>query len=1074
MKPGTAIAGVLRGGESHSYSLNLKVGLFVSIRVNSHAADLTVDLLAPDGSLIASADNPDGNDGSERLSAIAAASGNYRIQIKAADSSAPIGKYDLKVSPLRLPSKADRTRVSAERAFREGMTLSEQSGPDAISKALEQLEFALPLWHNLGDRYSEGLTLSVLAGLHTGRGEKQKALAFYIQALPLWHTLRARDWESITLTKIGKMQEDLGDRPKALDSYGKALALYRALGDTYGEALVLNNIGNVYGALGEKDRQLDCLKKSLALWRTTTNRTEEAATLSNLGVVYSRLGENKQALNYQKQALDLLHDAGNKSAEAQVLNNIGSAYDNLGDKRNALDNYLRACEIERSIGEQYGEAAALNNIGRIRANLGEQQKALNNYEAALALWQSLGRASEQAATLSNMGRIYGDSGSVPKALDCFAQALALARKTEDRSGEAQALNNMGSAYDAMGDRPKALAHYSQALPIWRALGRRSAEVATLNNIGLSYAASGDQEKGLEYLTQAFVLSRAISDTLLSGDVLHNLMLYWEGRGNAASAIAFGKEAISFYQGIRRNIRGMEESTQKSFLESRQNTYRELVELLIRQGRLAEGEEILGLLKKEEYFEFIRRDGSSAESVEKSVSLNGEEQEFDRKLQQGMESITAAGRQWAELDAKPNRTSEEERRFARLSAEVKQANASFSEFLNSLSVELGRGQLARSETRALNAAVSNTQQDILQHMDSGTVALFTLVAENKYHVIVVTPSLRIAREYPIAAADLWKKVMDFREVLRDPASDPLPEAQELYKILISPIEKDLEGARAETLMWSLDGVLRYLPFAALHDGTRYLLEKYKNGVFTPENLTRLSEPSINISLRAAGMGISKAYGSFPPLPAVPGELHGIIREEGTDHGIIPGEVILDEAFTEDSLKRILRQKFSLVHIASHFHFHSGNETDSFLLLAGSDGQGARLTLADIRTDPGIRFSGTELLTLSACETALSGNNGDGREVDGLGMLAQEKGAKAVLATLWRVEDESTGLLMQAFYRFWSAQQGISKAEALQRAQIALMRGQHDKSSGGNTDKQTGPLSFRHPYFWAPFILIGNWK
>ena len=145
---------------------------------------------------------------------------------------------------------------------------------------------------------------------------------------------------------------------------------------------------------------------------------------------------------------------------------------------------------------------------------------------------------------------------------------------------------------------------------------------------------------------------------------------------------------------------------------------------------------------------------------------------------------------------------------------------------------------------------------------------------------------------------------------------------------------------------------------------------------------------------------------------------------------------------------------------HFTFNAdGNSDDSFLLLG--DG---KLTMAQIDAIPNF-FSGVELLTLSACDTA-TGANADtkiekqGVEVESLGVLAQQKGATAVLASLWQVADESTSRLMQEFYRIREAQHGITKAEALQRAQIDLLL---------NSNRE-----YAHPFYWAPFILIGNWQ
>jgi CHAT domain-containing protein len=249
----------------------------------------------------------------------------------------------------------------------------------------------------------------------------------------------------------------------------------------------------------------------------------------------------------------------------------------------------------------------------------------------------------------------------------------------------------------------------------------------------------------------------------------------------------------------------------------------------------------------------------------------------------------------------------------------------------------------------------------------------------------------------------------------------------------------------------------------------------------------------------GLGVSKAQPGFNALPGVPEELRGIIRDESAKpnsarlntvmgvEGVLDGTVMLDEAFTSSAMQTALHQHYPLVHIASHFQFHPGNETDSFLLL----GDGSHLTLAQIKSLPNV-FSGVDLLTLSACDTATGGSGANGREVEGFGVLAQRQGAKAVLATLWPVADESTQILMREFYRLHEANPQWTKAEALRQAQLALLRGDAQVAASSTVqrtseraDRKTPATNapaftrdpnakYSHPYYWAPFILIGNWK
>jgi CHAT domain-containing protein len=198
-------------------------------------------------------------------------------------------------------------------------------------------------------------------------------------------------------------------------------------------------------------------------------------------------------------------------------------------------------------------------------------------------------------------------------------------------------------------------------------------------------------------------------------------------------------------------------------------------------------------------------------------------------------------------------------------------------------------------------------------------------------------------------------------------------------------------------------------------------------------------------------------------------------------------MLNKDFTAQAFADALGRNYSLVHIASHFSFRPGDADESFLLL----GDGNSLTLETLRTSDQFDFKGVELLTLSACNTGVGTTGADGKEVEGFGAVAQERGAKAVLATLWPVADESTRDLMTRFYRIYVTTPNLSKAEALRKAQISLLRGEGgggpvsgDRRSSemaaevGNPNlppyKSDPRAPFSHPYYWAPFILIGNWR
>jgi CHAT domain-containing protein/tetratricopeptide (TPR) repeat protein len=1076
LEPGKPIERTLRGGEKHTYAIRAETGHFVHATVDQLGIDVALTLYAPDGKQISSMDSPNGNFGLEQISTIAEAPGIYRLEVASGDKDVPVGRYRVTVEPVRAPSDQDRTRIAAERTFFEAVQLQVQGSADSFKMAIQKYLATLPLWRTAGDRYEEALTLDSIGSVYSNLGEKQKALDYYNQALSLWRAVGDRRGEATTLNNIGSVYNDLGEKQKALDYLNQALPLRRAVGDRAGEAITLNNIGRVYDDLGEKQKALDSYNQALPLRRAVGGRASEAVTLNNIGGVYDALGEKQKALDYYNQALSLWSAVGDRAGEAATLSNIGSVYSALGEKQKALDYYSQSLPLVRELGNRSGEAVLLNNIGLVDDTLGEKQKALDYYSQALPLERAMEDRAGEARTLNNIGLVYADLGEKQKALDYYNQALPLWRAVEDRAGEAVTLNNVGAVYNDLGEKQKALDYYNHALLLMRAVGDRAGEATTLSNIGSVYNDLGEKQKALDYYTQSLPLSRAVQDPLGEASTLVRMMEYWKSLQNPSLAVLFGKQAIDRFQQLRRNIGGLEKEAQRSFLKSKDDYYRELAELLISGGRLPEAQQVVDMLKAEEYSEFTQRRGDAGSGTS-PVALTPREEKSNQEFERITGGITAIGEEWTEIHAKSSRSADETNRYNELSDRLTAANQRLQAFLKTLYDSFGKGDQANARVETINEQTAGLQT-LVGELGAGTAAVYTLVLEEKCVVMVITPATRVAREIPVGKIALRGKVFAFARALAGHQSeeDIRPKAQDLYNVLIAPIEKDLQGTQAKTLVWSLDDVLRYVPLAALYDGRQYLVERYRSVVITTASVGNLKDQPQVARWRGAAMGVSKDYDGLGKLKAVPDELDSVVLSDKTpsSHGPVPGTILLDDSFTETSMETALDQHPPLVHIASHYVFHVGDDTKSYLLLGGKNtgGQGFHLTLADLRDDQRMDFKGIELLTLSGCQTAVGSNDSDGREVDGLGITAQRKGAKAVVATLWEVDDASVGLLMATFYKLWVTTPGITKAEALQRAQLALLRGPMD--SLVSASRQRPVSQYANPFYWAPFILIGNWK
>ena len=837
------------------------------------------------------------------------------------------------------------------------------------------------------------------------------------------------------------------------------------------------------GQRGKTAQQvIDKQQQALAVWRELGDQYWAARSLSQIGLAYQNLSRYEKALEYFEQALAINREVKNRNGEATTLTNLGSAYYFLSRYEKALEYLEQALAIHREMKNRAGEGPTLGNLGVSYYSLSRYEKAIEYFEQALVIHREMKNRTGEGSTLGNLGGSYHSLSRYEKAIECYEQALAIHREVKNRAGEGITLGNLGEAYDALSRYEKAIEYYEQALAISREIKSRRSEGTALRNLGNALHSLGRTDKATGYHEQALQIARQVKVPDDEASALNRLMLDWKARNQPPLAIFFGKQSVNTYQEIRSNIRGLDAESQGSFLKSKEQIYRDLADLLIAAGRLPEAEQVIRMLKEEEYFEYIRRDETNSPKAEKAA-LTPEEAALDKRYREIADQLTAIGTERGALQEKKGRTPEDEQRLAKLEADLVVAGQAFQKFLDGLAAEMGKN--AETNARAFQLRESQGLMEDLRELGKGVVALYTLVGEDKYRVILTTADFQKGYEYPIKAEELNRKVLAFRDVLQNPKLDPLPLAQEPYKILVGPVAKDLQSTKAQMVMWSLDGVLRYLPVAALHDGKQYLVERYRTAVFTPASQSRLRvEPGRKWT--ALGLGVTKAHGlTIPALPGVLEEMHGIIQEAGTKTGVLPGSIKLDEAFTQEAMLTELRKRNPVVHIASHFRFQPGNETNSALLL----GDGNFLSLAQIKSLPNV-FAGVDLLTLSACNTATGGSGANGKEVEGFGVLAQRQGAKAVIASLWPVADRSTKNLMQEFYKLREAKADVTKVEALRQAQIKLLRGElqvtgetlaarsiiHEEDKAVNLPKfKIDPKApYAHPYYWAPFILIGNWK
>ncbi len=350
---------------------------------------------------------------------------------------------------------------------------------------------------------------------------------------------------------------------------------------------------------------------------------------------------------------------------------------------------------------------------------------------------------------------------------------------------------------------------------------------------------------------------------------------------------------------------------------------------------------------------------------------------------------------------------------------------------------------------LQASCLNTQDDISldQIADEQRVAIvYPILLFNRIEVIVRLPQQPLRRyTSPIPQTELTSLIQLLRDTIGSEfysiSLDFLEPATRMYDLLIRPMRDDLDAARPETLVFVLDGGLRNLPMAALFDGEQYLMQQYPIAVVPGLQLVD-PQPIQSRRLQALTFGLTQSRQGFSELPNVEKELNAI-------HNTIDSKTWLNEDFTRLQFETTVSDDTDpIVHLATHGQF-SSNIDDTFIL-SWDD----RIFVNDLSQWISERDRPIELLVLSACETA----TGDQKAALGLAGMAVRAGARSTLASLWRVDDAATFEVMQRFYQELANTPGISKAKALQNAQTFILGDRPE---------------FEHPFYWAPFILVGNW-
>ena len=1081
--PGAALEREIKSGERHSYRITLRRGQYLRLMVGQHGVNVLVEVYAPGGGPLFEVDNQFDSELPEYLSLLAEPGGEYGVVVRPADDTAVAGKYGIQINELRDAEPRDATRYAAEKAVAEAQKLRRQSPAESKRRAVEKFESALPLWRELGDRMQEGKTIHLIGLTYANLTEMAKAMEYYNRALPIRREVGDRRGEGETLNNIATTYWWLGDQQKALEFFGRTLPIRREVADLQGEGSTLGNMGVVYIALGEYSKALDTLNQALLPRRKANDRAGEAETLGNIGAVYSQFfGEPFKAIDYLNRSLELRRAVGDQRATAHALAELGNVYLGLGELQKSMEYCNQSLPLWRLTGDRRGEGHALAYIAASYSRLGDLQKALDYDGQALTLLRASADPRSEVAGLQTLARDYRNLGDFQMALAYYNQVIQLSRTISAPSTEAAALLGIGEIHLKNKSGRTAMDSLSQGLAMLETLGERRLQAEALYNLGLAQADLGNREAGLDYIRRGLELQRAMQDRSGEAQSLLSFAELERGLGNLDEARANAQSGLDIIESLRTKVDNQD--LRASYLALHRNYYEFYIDLLMQLHRNhpSGGHDAEALLASER--------ARSRSLMEMLVESHTDIREgIDPALRESEQTIQQRINAKAELLTKLLGGKQSGQQSGAVQNELDSMLGDYQDLQARIRSQSPR-YAALTQPRPL--ALAEIQKRVV---DSETLLLeYALGSERSYLWVVGRDSIasfelpkRVVIE---SAARRFHELTALGDRIELRAQTKLA-AAELSKLVLAPAAGDLKNKR---LVIVADGALQYVPFGALpvpSSGDPQLLIAAHEILSVPSAsvlaVLRQETPHLRHADKDVAVFADPVLDVHDPRlqqiyakaerPDIPAAADDLVRS-ASELGIGSFERLRFSRREADAIAALSPPnrgfkavgfdasraiatsadigRYRIVHFATHGLINTQHPELSGVVLSLVDRQGKPqdgfLRLHDIYN---LKLA-ADMVVLSACRTAL------GKDVKGEGLIGLTRGfmyagAQRVVASLWNVRDEATAELMKRFYEGMLKRE-LRPAAALRAAQVSMSK-----------EKR-----WEAPYYWAGFVLQGEWR
>jgi CHAT domain-containing protein len=1111
---GVTFSREIGGNISQSYEIRLAAGQYLGMSIAKLDLQLIVTIFGPSGKKSLEVENR--RYGPLLISLIADEPGSYRLDLRSLEKDAADAHYALSVDEIRPSTTTDRQRESAYRNYAEAEMLRAGSEEKLFREAIKRYATASTEWLSIGQDREAAQALEDAGDTHFTLSEYKPALASYDKALEISRGAHDPLGEMNALNSIGYVYVYLGDNERAMGHFQSVLDYCKKINadnkkrnDQRLEAQALNNMGEVYYSLSDHRKALGFFQHALAAWQSTSDRRGLALAEINIGYSYYDLGDIEEASKHYQQSLQWSRKIDDQRGEALALTALGGVYSFLGEKQRALESHNQAMLLFRKIGDHQGEAATLNGTGKAYEDLNEHQTALDSYNHALTLYKQIGNRDYEALTNYYVGRVYRLMENIPQALLYYDRCVALSRKVGSRRFEAYALKDIGIIYNSLGHRPEALSRFEDVLVIYQQLQDRRGQAYTLNSIGYTHYLSGALPESLGYFREALALSRAAMDRQGEISILYNLAQAERGQANLSEALSAIKESITIIEALRTKV----ESTdlRASYFASVHQHYELYIDLLMlmykqtsnddfaaaaleacEESRARSLLERLAQVKIDEHHDVAPSLLERKRSLEKSLDAKAE---YQMRLLNGKhtdEMAAEIGREIHELSIQ----------YAEVQAQIRSQSPGYA--------IVTQPQLL--QFKDIQAVVQDDDTLLLEYALGAERSYLWVVSRSKVTAYEL-PKRVILEEASTRVHDLLiarqpvpgESASQYQKRVASADSGYGEAAAALGQMLLGQIASQLGTKR---LLISSDGALQYIPFEALsvpgrRDGPALAGDAAADGFAplildheivnlpsvsvlaalrhetlkpTTKTVIVLADPIFergdprlaatdnananadkvteNLKLSRVLIGVGELESNVPitRLPSTLREAKAILAVTPAGQGKM---VTGFEANRALAMSPELGQ-YRIVHFATHGIVDGENPELSGLILSRLDRQGNQqdgfLHLRDIY-DLDLN---ADLVVLSACRTGL-GKSVKGEGLVGLTQGFMYAGARSMVGSLWKVDDEATAELMGRFYAGMLKDE-MSPAAALRAAKVAMWRQKR----------------WRSPYYWSAFVLQGEYK